>query len=134
MTPACGSGFIICCCPKLRAADGLDGSRACVDSACLRAVGAGGGKTGPNPTDPPQAPGVKHHGITDANGVPLAAIVTGANRPDVTQWLPWVAAGACGSEANAVVRCRRPQRLYADRAYDSRAHRKALRARHISGR
>ena len=27
---------------KLRAADGLDGSRACVDSTSLRAVGAGG--------------------------------------------------------------------------------------------
>ena len=27
---------------------------------------------------------------------------------------------------------RRPERLYADRAYDSKAHRKALRLRHIS--
>ena len=31
---------------KLRAADGLDGSRACVDSASLRAVGAEGEKPG----------------------------------------------------------------------------------------
>ena len=39
---------------KLRAVDGLDGSRACVDSASLRAVGAGG-KTRPQSHRPPQA-------------------------------------------------------------------------------
>ena len=39
---------------KLRAADGLAGSRACVDSACLRAVGTGG-KTRPQSHRPPQA-------------------------------------------------------------------------------
>ena len=114
---------------KLRAVDGLAGSRACVDSACLRAVGAGG-KPGPNPTDR-RKPGHKHHGITDANGVPLAAIVPGANRPDVTQWLPWVDAVPAVRGKRGRPR-RRPQRLYADRAYDSKAHRKALRARHIS--
>ncbi len=39
---------------KLRAADGLDWSRACVDSASLRAVGAGG-KNRPQSHRPPQA-------------------------------------------------------------------------------
>ena len=39
---------------KLRAVDGLAGSRACVDSASLRAVGAGG-KTRPQSHRPPQA-------------------------------------------------------------------------------
>ena len=50
-----------------------------------------GGKTGPNPTDR-RKPGSKHHLITDANGLPLAAILTEANRHDVTQLLPLVAA------------------------------------------
>ena len=66
--------------------------------------------------------------ITDANGLPLAAIVTEANRQ--TQWLPLVDAVPAVRGKRGRPR-RRPQRLYADRAYDSRAHRKALRARHI---
>ena len=89
-----------------------------------------GGKTGPNPTDR-RKPGRKHHVIADANGVPLAAIVTEANRHDVTQLLPLVDAVPAVRGKRGRPR-RRPQRLYADRAYDSRAHRKALRARHIS--
>ena len=50
-----------------------------------------GGKTGPNPTDR-RKPGSKHHVITDGRGIPLATILTGANRHDVTQLLPLVAA------------------------------------------
>jgi transposase len=68
---------------KLRESDQINWSRAMVDSASIRAVG-GGGKTGPNPTDR-RKPGSKHHLITDAQGIPLAAILTGANRHDVTQ-------------------------------------------------
>ena len=41
-------------------------------------------KTGPNPTDRAR-PGSKHHLITEAQGIPLAVILTGANRHDVTQ-------------------------------------------------
>ena len=73
---------------KLRQRDRIDWSRAVVDSASIRAVG---GKTGPNPTDR-RKPGSKHHLITDAQGIPLAAILTGANRHDVTQLLPLVEA------------------------------------------
>ena len=50
-----------------------------------------GEKTGPNPTDR-HKPGSKHHVITDARGIPLAVILTGANRHDVTQLLPLVEA------------------------------------------
>ena len=57
--------------------------------------------------------------------------MTGANRSDVTQWLPWVDAVPAVRGKRGRPR-RRPQRLYADRAYDSKACRKALRARHIS--
>ena len=107
----------------------LDWSRACVDSASVRAVGDGG-KTGPNPTDR-RKPGSKHHVITDANGTPLAAILTGANRHDVTQLLPLVDAVPPVRGKRGRPR-RRPERLYADRAYDSRCSRESLRSRHIT--
>ena len=54
-----------------------------------RPVNGGGGKTGPNPTDR-RKPGSKHHLIADAQRIPLAAILTGANPHDVTQLLPLV--------------------------------------------
>jgi transposase len=41
-------------------------------------------KTRPNPTDRAR-PGSKHDLITEARGIPLAVILTGANRNDVTQ-------------------------------------------------
>jgi transposase len=113
---------------RLRAADQIDWSRATVDSSSVRAVG-GGGKTGPNPTDRRKL-GSKHHVLTDANGIPLNVTLTGANRHDVTQLLPLVdgvppVAGRVGHPQ------RRPQSLYADRAYDSKPHRQQLRQRGI---
>ena len=44
----------------------------------------GWSKTGPNPTDR-RRPGSKHHLATEAQGIPLAITLTGANRRDVTQ-------------------------------------------------
>jgi transposase len=112
----------------LREADKLDFARAAVDSASVRAFG-GGEKTGPNPTDRAK-PGSKHHVITDAQGTPLKVLVTGANRHDSTQLLSLVdavppVAGKPGRPR------RRPQKLFADRAYDSDPLRDALRQRHI---
>jgi hypothetical protein len=46
-----------------------------------------GKKPGPNPTDRRKRGGI-HHVLTDAQGVPLAALVTGAHRHDLTQLLP----------------------------------------------
>ena len=119
---------------RLHGAEGLDWSRACVDSAPdfdqrVRAVG-GGEKDRPQSHDRGK-PGSKHHVLTEANGTPLSAILTGANPHDVTQLLPL---------ADRVPRVRgqwdrpgrRPQRLYADRVYDSRRHRQELRRRHIA--
>lgn len=88
-----------------------------------------GKKTGPNPTDRRKA-GSKHHVITDAQGVPLAASVTGANAHDISQLLPLVdaippIAGKRGAPLT------RPQRVLADRAYDSQPHRQALAERGI---
>lgn len=68
--------------------------------------------------------------VTDANGIPLAATLTGANAHDVTQLLPLVEAipavpGKVGRPR------RRPERVQGDRAYDSEPHRKQLRQRGI---
>ena len=113
---------------QLRAADRIDWSRAVIDSASVRA-GGGGAHTGANPTAGGK-PGSKHHVITDAQGVPLAASVTGAHRHDVTQLLPLVdripaVAGRVGRPR------RRPDQVQGDRAYDSQAHRRALQKRGI---
>jgi transposase len=74
--------------------------------------------------------GSKHHLVVDANGVPLAAILTGANRHDVTQLVPLVDAippvrGKVGAPL------RKPKKVMGDRGYDSDPHRRDLAARRI---
>lgn len=68
--------------------------------------------------------------MTDANGIPLAATVTGANAHDVTQLLPLIEAIPPVRGGRGRPR-RRPCRLQGDRAYDSEPHREALRERGI---
>src|SRR5208282_310062 len=81
-----------------------------------------GDQTGPNPTDRRKA-GSKHHVVTDGNGIPLVARVTAANANDVTQLLLLIdAIPSVGGKPGAPKR--RPERAYADRAYDSEPHRK----------
>lgn len=68
--------------------------------------------------------------LTDAQGIPLAVTVTGANEADVKQLLPLVdqipdLSGEQGDQPT------RPEELYADRAYDFEPHREALRDRGI---
>lgn len=113
---------------KLRKADQIDWSRAAIDSGTVRAVG-GGEKTGQNPTDRSK-PGSKHHVLTDANGLPLNTILTGANRHDVTQLLPLIDSAPSVSGKPGHPR-KHPKSIYADRAYDSEHHRKELRNRGI---
>ena len=113
---------------ELREADEIDWSRAVVDSASLRAL-AGGPKTGPNPTDRAK-PGSKHHVITDAQGIPLAVILTAANVNDIEELLPLVdgippVRGKPGRPRQI------PDRVQGDRGYDSEPHRKQLRDRGI---
>jgi transposase len=68
--------------------------------------------------------------VTDANGIPLAVRLTGANRHDVTQLLPLV--GAIPTIAGKVGRpLRRPVSVLGDRGYDSERHRKQLRQKGI---
>ena len=75
---------------ELRAANLLDFSCAAVDSSHIRAM-KGGPATGPSPVDRGKT-GSKHHVIVEADGVPLATILTGGNRNDVTQLLPLIEA------------------------------------------
>lgn len=68
--------------------------------------------------------------ITDGQGIPLATSLTAANCHDVTQLIPLVDGippiyGKPGRPR------KRPDELFADRAYDSHAHRQRLRARGI---
>src|SRR5204862_6058344 len=109
---------------ELQDADTSDWSRGAADSTKSRALG-GGEDTGPNPTDRGKL-GTKHNVLTDAQGIPLAVTVTGANAADVTQLLPLVDAIPDLSEA-AGGAAPVPERLYADRAYDSERHREELR-------
>jgi transposase len=85
--------------------------------------------TGPSPVDRGR-PGSKHHLITDGHGTPLAVILTGGNRNDVTQLLPLIDAippirGRVGHPR------RRPDSLFADRGYDHDIYRGQVRARGI---
>jgi transposase len=75
--------------------------------------------------------GSKHHLITDATGIPLAVILTGGHRNDVTQLLPLLNAippirGLRGRPR------RRPGKVYADRGYDHDKYRQLLRERGIT--
>ncbi|WP_152551991.1 IS5 family transposase [Actinokineospora spheciospongiae] len=116
---------------ELHSAGRLDWDRAVIDSSHVRA-GAAGPKSGPSPVDRAR-PGSKHHVLTDGNGIPLAVVLTGGNRNDVTQLEPLL---------DAVPRVRgrrgrprhRPETVYGDRAYDHDKYRRRMRARDVRTR
>jgi transposase len=110
---------------ELHAAGVLDWSRAVIDGSHLRAM-KGGPKSGPSPVDRART-GSKHHLITEAHGIPLQASLTGGNRNDVTQLMPLIqdippVRGRRGRPR------RRPDTVYADRAYDHDKYREQVRA------
>ena len=71
--------------------------------------------------------GSKHHLAVDADGTPLACILTAANAHDVTQLIPLVdAIPAIGGKVGAPLR--KPEEVMGDRAYDSDPHRVKLSA------
>jgi transposase len=113
---------------ELQDADEIDWSRGAVNSTKARAWG-GGDDTGPNPTDRSKL-GTKHHVLTDAQGIPLAVHVTGANAAGVTETLPLVddIPDLSGGEGDKPTK---PEELYGDRAYDSQPHGQELRNRGI---
>src|SRR5512144_1079207 len=108
----------------LNGADQIDWERALIDASFAKAP-EGGEDTGPNPTDRGKS-GSKHHVMTDAQGVPLAATVTAANVNEVTQVfqvltdIPPVG-GKPGPKRQ------KPERLQGDRGYDSEPVRRLLR-------
>ena len=74
--------------------------------------------------------GSKHHLAVDADGVPLACILTAANRNDVTQLIPLVdAIPPVRGKAGAPLA--KPKEVMGDRGYDSNPHRMRLSARGI---
>jgi transposase len=87
---------------------------------------------GANPTDRGK-PATKYHLIVDGAGVPLAAAVSAANTHDSRLLVALV--DRVGPVRGRVGRPRRrPERLYADKAYDFGRCRRALRDRGITAR
>jgi transposase len=109
---------------ELNGADQIDWSRGLIDASFAKAP-EGGEDTGPNPTDRSKS-GSKHHVLTDAQGIPLAAKVTAANVNEVTQVFAVLTdlqpvGGKPGPKRE------KPDRLQGDRGYDSEPVRHLLR-------
>src|SRR5581483_6629978 len=109
---------------ELNGADQIDWRRALIDASFAKAP-EGGEDTGPNPTDRGQSAS-KHHVLTDAQGIPLAATVTAANVNEVTQVFDVLASmppvgGKPGPQRE------KPERLQGDMGYDSEPVRQLLR-------
>src|SRR3712207_3739175 len=100
-----------------------------------RAGEKGGEQTGPNPVDRGK-PGSKYHLVVDRTGIPLAVRLSAANAHDATQLLPLLDAipAIIGPRGRPGRPRKRPTKLHADKAYDSSALRRALRARSITPR
>ena len=109
---------------ELNGADQIDWGRALIDASFAKAP-EGGEDTGPNPTDRGKS-GSKHHVMTDAQGIPLAATVTAANVNEVTQVFGVLAdMPAVGGKPGP--KRQKPDRLQGDRGYDSEPVRRLLR-------
>jgi transposase len=87
---------------------------------------------GPNPTDRGK-PGTKDHVVSDRQGIPLVSLATAANVNDGTVLLDAVDAIPPIKRPRGRPR-RRPDKLHADKAYDSRQRRADLRRRGITPR
>jgi transposase len=109
---------------ELNEADQIDWSRALIDASFAKAP-EGGEDTGPNPTDRGKS-GSKHHVMTDAQGIPLAATVTAANVNEVTEALH-VLTGMPPVGGKPGPKREKVDRLQGDRAYDSEPLRRVLR-------
>ena len=72
--------------------------------------------------------GSKHDLAVDADGTPLACILTAANRHDVTQLIPLIDAIPPVKRGAPLAK---PKEVMGDRAYDSDPHRMALSCRVI---
>ncbi|WP_246113975.1 transposase [Streptomyces montanus] len=87
----------------------------------------GGSLTGPNPVDR-GTKGSKLHVLSDAQGIPLAVAVSGANMHDSLALKPLIR-GIPAVRSRRGPRPRRPVKLRADKAYFSAEHLAWLRER-----
>ncbi|MFF3275572.1 IS5 family transposase [Streptomyces chrestomyceticus] len=109
----------------------VDWTSAIVDAASVRAK-KGGSPTGPNPVDRGKK-GSKLHVLSDAQGIPLAVAVSGANMHDSLALKPLVL-GIPAVRSRRGPRRRRPVKLRADKAYFSAEHLSWLRERGLVAR
>jgi transposase len=92
----------------------------------------GGQKTGKNPTDKGKK-GTKRHLVSDRKGIPLAVISTGANAHDSMVFEELIDAVEPIKRPRGRPR-KRPEKLHADKAYDDKKRKGALRKRGIKSR
>ncbi|MEU2791207.1 IS5 family transposase [Streptomyces sp. NPDC007100] len=109
----------------------IDVTRVVLDTAHVRAK-QGGEHTGPSPVDR-RKPGTKMHLLSDANKLPLAVVISAANIHDSDGLKPTVA-GLHTQHDPHRGRYFKPQRLYADKAYDVPILRRWLWGKHIGVR
>lgn len=105
--------------------------RASLDSASVPAPG-GGEQTGKDPTNRGKL-GTKRHVVVDRHGVPLAVTISGANVHDsrlLQEAIDAIPALRLPHRRRGRPR-KRPTKLHADKGYDYRHCRQALRARSI---
>lgn len=103
-----------------------------------RGVGAGekgGESTGPNPTDRGK-PGTKYHLLCDRNGLPLHALISGANTHDSKLFEPLLQTNPAvrGRRGRPGRPRRRPEKVHADKGYDYPRCRRYLHRRGIKVR
>src|ERR671933_964470 len=98
----------------------------------LRPGQKGGEKTGPNPTDRGKA-GSKRHIVVERHGIPLTVRLTAANRPDGSVFTELIDGIKPIKRPRGRPR-KRPDKLHADKAYDSAPCRVALQRRAIKCR
>lgn len=113
----------------------LDWSRAAVDSVSERAKRRGDATGPPSPTDRGKC-GSKYHVLCDRNGLPLHAVVTGANTHDsrMLDELLDTNPGVREQRGRPGRPRRRPAKLHADKGYDYPRCRRYLRRRGIGVR
>ena len=83
---------------------------------CLHPGQKGGDAVGPNPTDRGK-PGTKRHVFTERGGLPLASLLTGANRHDSVVFEEVLDAVPPIKQPNGRRR-KRPDKGHADKGYD----------------
>lgn len=94
---------------------------------CMTKAPLGQESTGANPTDRGKT-GVKRHILTDEGGLPVSLTVTGANVPDCLQ-IEQVLDGIPDFLPDSLPD--EPQNICADKGYDSKAVRHAMRSRNF---